>query len=104
MNGTPERTMEFIWRRLEEPPELFGVPLAFDPPWWLAVGIPILIGALLLVAWTYRRESRTIGRGWAALLGLLRTLTYLALFFIWLLPAMRQVTTSEQQSKVALLF
>jgi hypothetical protein len=96
--------MEFVWRRLEEPPELFGLPLAFDPVWWLAISIPILIGALVLVALTYRRESRTIGRTWAALLGLLRTLTYVTLFFIWLLPAMRQVTTSEQQSKVAVLF
>src|SRR4029078_12391585 len=104
MNGTSERTMEFVWRRLEGPPELFGLPLAFEPIWWLAIAIPILIGALFLVALTYRRESRTIGRSWAALLGLLRTLTYLTLFIIWLLPAMRQVTNSEQQSKDAALF
>jgi len=96
--------MEFIWRRLEEPPEFFGVPLGFDPYWWLPFGIVVLVAALGLVAWTYRRESRTIGRSWAAFLGTLRTLTYVALFLIWLLPAMRRVTMSEQQSKVALLF
>ncbi len=102
--GTSERSLEFIWRRLEEPAELFGMPLSFDPHWWLALAIPLLILALLFVMWTYRKESHTIGRGWSALLALFRTLTYVALFLIWLLPAMRQVTITEQQSKVALLF
>lgn len=104
MQPSTERSMEFIWRRLQEPPELFGMPLSFDPYWWLGLAIPLVLLALFFVAITYRRESKTIGPMWSAILGLLRLFTYITLFFIWLLPAMRQVTHSEQQSKVALLF
>ncbi len=82
-------TLEFVWRRLEEPAELFGWPLGFEPRWWLGLGVPLLLLALALMVRSYLRESRTIGKGWAALLGTLRTLVYLLLFFIWLLPAMR---------------
>lgn len=104
MAASAERHMEFVWRRLEEPAELFGMPLSFDPYWWLGVAIPLVLLALVFVVLTYRRESKTIGAKWSALLGLLRLLTYTTLFLIWLLPAMRQVTYSEQQSKVAILF
>ena len=104
MQPAAERSMEFVWRRLQEPPELFGLPLSFDPYWWLGLAIPLMLLALLFVVITYRRESKTIGPKWSAFLGLLRLLTYVTLFFIWLLPAMRQVTHSEQQSKVAILF
>lgn len=96
--------MEFVWRRLQEPPELFGLPLGFDPYWWLGLVVPLMLLALVFVVITYRRESKTIGVKWSAFLGLLRILSYVALFFLWLLPAMRQVTHSEQQSKVAILF
>lgn len=96
--------MEFGWRRLQEPPEIFGIPLGFDPHWWLGLAIPLLILALVFVALTYSRESRTIGKGWSAFLGLLRHCTYVTLFIVWLLPAMRQINHSQQQSKVALVF
>lgn len=104
MPATAERHMEFVWRRLEEPAEFLGMPMSFDPRWWLGIAIPLMLLALLFVVLTYRRESKSIGARWSALLGMLRLLTYVTLFFIWLLPAMRQVTYSEQQSKVALLF
>ncbi|MFO0813742.1 MAG: hypothetical protein U0796_11015 [Gemmatales bacterium] len=104
MNPRPIERMEFVWRRLEEPAELFGMPLSFDPYWWLAIAIPLLLLAFAFVVLTYRRESKTIGPKWSAILGILRVFAYLTLFFIWLLPAMRQVKYSEQQSKVALLF
>lgn len=104
MQPTTNSSMEFIWRRLQEPPELFGVPLGFDPHWWLGLAIPLILLALIFVGITYRRESKTIGPSWSAVLGFLRLCTYAVLFFTWLLPAMRQVTHSEQQSKVALLF
>ena len=104
MGPKADQRMEFIWRRLVEPAELFGYPLGFDSLWWLAVAVPLLALALLFVFLTYRRESQTIGPRWSALLSGLRLLTYLTLFGLWLLPAMRQVTYSEQQSKVALLF
>lgn len=104
MGPTAERRMEFIWRRLEEPAELFGYPLSFDSYWWLAIITPLLVLAFVFVVITYRRESKTIGPKWSAILGGLRILTYLVLTTIWFLPAMRQVTYSEQQSKVALLF
>jgi hypothetical protein len=104
MPPRPVERLEFIWRRLQEPAELFGIPLSFDPYWWLALVIPLLLLAFFFVAITYRRESKTIGPKWSAILGTLRVLAYLTLFFLWLMPAMRQVTYSEQQSKVALLF
>lgn len=104
MQGRSEQRMEFIWRRLQEPPEWFGIPLSFDPYWWLALLIPLLLLAMVLIFLNYRRESKTIGYLWASVLGLLRTLVCLVIAVVWLLPAMKQVTISEQQSKVALLF
>ncbi|MFT3882557.1 MAG: VWA domain-containing protein [Gemmatales bacterium] len=104
MQAGTQTSLEFVWRRLQEPPEMFGLPLGFDPYWWLGISVPLMLLALIFVVITYRRESKTIGPKWSALLGLFRVLTYITLFFIWLLPAMRQVTHSEQQSKVAILF
>lgn len=104
MQPSSEQRMEFIWRRLQEPPEFFGIPLSFDPYWWLAILIPLLLIAFVLIILNCRRESRTIGLKWASLLALLRIGVCLIIAIVWLLPAMRQVTLSEQQSKVALLF
>lgn len=104
MNPAPEKSLEFIWRRLEEPAEFFGFPLGFDPRWWLAIGIVLLLATLLGVYWLYWKESKTIGKLWSLGLATLRTTVLVSIFFIWLLPALRQVQVSEQQSKVALLF
>jgi hypothetical protein len=104
-NTTPQLVEEFIWRRLEEPAELFGKPLPFEnPAWWLALAVPLLLLALLRVGVVYWRESRTVGKGWAALLGSLRALVYLALFFLWLMPAIRQVEYTQKQPRVLVLF
>lgn len=96
--------MEFVWRRLEEPAEIFGQPLSFEPRWWVGIALPLVLVALVLVARNCLRESKAIGKGWAALLGTLRGLVCLLLFFLWLLPAMRQVETTTQTSQVLLLF
>lgn len=96
--------IEFLWRRLEEPPELFGMALDFHPLWWLAIAIPLLILALALVYWIYVRESRSVGWKWGLLLAGLRTLAILSIFVIWLLPATRVVEWTEQKSRVVLLF
>lgn len=97
-------SLEFVWRRLEEPPELFGWPLGFEPRWWVGIALPLLFVALALVVRTCFKESRTIGRRWAAFLGTMRALVYLLLFFVWLLPALRQVETTTQPSKALALF
>jgi hypothetical protein len=104
MNPSTARTLEFVWRRLEEPPEWFGHPLNFDPRWWFGIGAAVLIVALAFASWVYGRERRSLGRGWATLLLVLRSAAMVTVFVVWLLPAMRQVEFSEQQSRVALLF
>lgn len=103
MTGETSYSMEFIWRRLEEPAEWFGQVLDLEPRWWLGIGLPVLVVAGLLVLRGYAREGRTIGRGWAGLLAGLRVLVYVVLFIVWLLPAMRPVETSQQPSRVLLL-
>lgn len=103
MSGDGSQTMEFIWRRLEEPAEWFGHLLEMEPRWWLGLGVPALLLAAALVLRGYGREGRTIGRGWAGLLAGLRLTVYLLLFVVWLLPAMRPVEISQQASRVLLL-
>ncbi len=104
MMQTAEQHMEFIWRRLEEPAELFGRSVPFEPRWWLALGVPVLLLVLFWSVRTYLKESRTIGKPWSLLLASCRMLFYVLIFCVWLLPAMRQVEYSRQQSKVLLLF
>jgi hypothetical protein len=96
--------IEFLWRRLEEPPELFGMALDFHPLWWLAIALPLLVLALALVYSIYVRESRSVGWQWGLLLAALRTLAILSLFVIWLLPATRVVESTKQKSRVVMLF
>lgn len=103
MTGETSYSMEFIWRRLEEPAEWFGQVLDLEPRWWLGIGLPVLVLACLLVLRGYAREGRTIGRGRAGILAGLRMLVYVVVFIVWLLPAMRPVETSQQPSRVLLL-
>ncbi|MER3414756.1 MAG: hypothetical protein C4297_00885 [Gemmataceae bacterium] len=95
---------EFIFRRLVEPPEILGYALPFEPGWWLALAGPIVLLACGLAFYAYRREAGAIGRRWAAFLGTLRVLTIVTIFFVWLLPAVREVEWTEQRSRVVLLF
>ncbi len=104
VNDAKQVGTEFLWRRLEEKPEIFGYPMDFDPMWWLAIGIPLVCVTLVFVYWMYARESKAIGLFWAGFLALFRTLTIVSLFFIWLLPAVREVETTEQRSKALVLF
>jgi hypothetical protein len=103
MTDTKTQATEFLWRRLSEPPELFGQPLDFHPWWWLAVALPLVLVALVAIYLLYVREHRTIGWPWAGFLAAVRTLTVMVLFLIWLLPATRQVEWSEQRSRVLIL-
>ena len=103
MMQSSEQQMEFIWRRLEEPAELFGRSMPFEPRWWLAIAVPILLFVLIWSIRTYLKESKTIGKVWSLALATCRILFYVLIFTVWLLPAMRQIEYSRQQSKVLML-
>ncbi len=104
MADAPRQASEFFWRRLSEPPELFGQALDFDPRWWLALAAPLLALALVLVVRLYIRDGKAVGWGWGALLATLRTLVFVTLFVVWLLPAVKEVEYTEQHSRVLLVF
>ncbi|HMP03496.1 MAG TPA: VWA domain-containing protein [Gemmatales bacterium] len=103
MTSDSTLTMEFIWRRLSEPAEWFGRVIDMEPRWWLGIGLPVLLVAILWTLRSYLREGRTVGRGWAWLLAGLRCAACLLVFIVWLLPAMRPVETSVQESRVLVL-
>jgi hypothetical protein len=97
-----QQTTEFVFRRLEEPLNLFGQSL---PPWvWIvALGVVLAVG-FFYIAWMYIREARTLGPWWAILLGLLRASVYALIGFVFLLPAKQTWNESRQRSKVVLVF
>ncbi len=94
-------TEEFVWRRLEDPFKLFGYELPSVV--WLVVLAVVLAVAFLYVFWMYVKDSRSIGPWWASLLGLLRTLVYLILAIVFLLPAQQSFVETRSVSKVILL-
>ncbi len=100
-DSTTSQEIQFVFRRLSEALRIGGKDV--NPLLWLAVLIPVLILGLVYVVLMYRRESRTIGFGWAALLGGLRTLVYAILAAVFLLPAWQTWDVSENRSKVILL-
>src|SRR5260370_1407595 len=92
---------EFVWRRLADPLKLFGQEL--DGHFSLAILIPVLIIACAYVIWMYVRDGRSVGWGWASLLGALRIAVYLILALVFLLPAEQTWERTETRSKVILL-
>ena len=83
MEPTTTQETEFVWRRLADTLKLFGQEL--DGHFWLAILIPVLIIAFAYVIWMYVRDGRSVGWGWASLLGALRIAVYLILAGIGLL-------------------
>ncbi len=77
-----------------------GIPVDFNPRYWLAIALPLVGVGVLLVAWFYRRDSQTVGGSWATFLAFLRAAVIFTLFFVWLLPAIKTVTVKEYHSRV----
>jgi hypothetical protein len=104
MNETsPTQISEQIYRRLEEPVRLFGRDLR-PGVFWITVLVLVLIVGFIYVGVMYARDSRGVGRLWAALLALLRCAVYLLLAGVFLLPAIQTWEETELRSKVLVLF
>jgi hypothetical protein len=95
---------EFLWRRLNEPPEWFGAAVEISPLIWLPIGWVLLAAAFAVVIALYLREMSSVGWRWAAVLACVRAGVLLLVFLVWLLPATRAVEWTEQQSRVLLAF
>jgi hypothetical protein len=93
---------EFIFRRLEEPFNLFGRDL--NPYWRLAFLIPLLVVAFVYAGWMYFRDGRSVGWAWATFLAMLRCSVYIILALAFLLPAVQSWSETKQQSRVLVLW
>src|SRR4051794_1119474 len=102
MNETTDLQPKTIFRRIEEPPSLFGSPM---DPWqvYFILGLLLLIG-IVYVIWMYSRDSKSIGMTWACLLGFIRVLVYVLLAAVFLMPARKPVKETISHSKVLVLF
>src|SRR5438067_1527196 len=98
---TPQSQTEFVLRRLSESLQVGGKEV--NPYLWLAILIPVLVLGLVYVVWQYKRDCRSIAWPWAVLLGSLRTIVYLILAGIFLLPAMQTWERTEKHSRVLVL-
>lgn len=100
-DSKPIQETEFVFRRLTEALHLAGREV--DGRFWLAILIPVLLAAGVYVVWMYARDSRSVGAGWATLLGALRGLAYALLAFVFLLPAWQTWETTRTASKVVVV-
>src|SRR5262245_31712730 len=92
---------QLVWRRLEEPFKLFNYELPSEV--WLVALAVALAAALFYVAWMYVKDSATVGKAWATLLGLLRLCVYAILALVFLLPARQSYVETRTESKVILI-
>src|SRR6516165_918007 len=102
MDTNTSQEAEFVWRRLTEALHLFRKEI--DGYFWLAILIPVLIIAFCYVIWMYVRDGRSVGWPWAAFLAALRSVVYIILAVVFLLPAEQTWDRTETRSKVILLF
>src|SRR5262245_55915814 len=89
---------QLVWRRLEEPFKLGNYELPSEV--WLVLLAVVLAAALVYVAWMYLKDSATVGRYWATLLGLLRLGVYAILAVVFLLPARQSYIETRTEAKV----
>jgi hypothetical protein len=89
---------QLVWRRLEEPFKLGNYELPSEV--WLVLLAVVLAAALFYVAWMYLKDSATVGRYWATLLGLLRLGVYAILALVFLLPARQSYIETRTEAKV----
>ncbi|GIW80361.1 MAG: hypothetical protein KatS3mg105_2168 [Gemmatales bacterium] len=101
-NQVAQRETEFVWRRLTESINIGGVE--YDGMWWLAILVPVLVIGLVYVIVMYMRDSQSVGWGWAAFLGFLRSSVYVILAIMFLLPAMQDWEKTETHSRVLVVF
>lgn len=95
------RESEYVLRRLSDAFPV-GPPEAGPVLWLVAVGLILMLG-IAYVVWSYVRESRTIGWGWAAPLALLRSTVLVILAGAFLLPAIQTWESTEKNSRVLVL-
>src|SRR5262245_34951388 len=99
-DNTSQSSTEIIFRRLEEPVNLFGNTL---PSWvWVAMLAGVLAIGLFYIIVMYLRDSRSIGP-WAIFLGFLRTMVYALLALVFLMPAEQTWHETNRTSKVVLV-
>ena len=91
-----------VFRRLSDPVNFFG--WEFPSTVWLGILAGVLLLAFFYVAWMYRKDSQAVGLGWGIFLGTLRSLVYIILAIVFLLPAWQTSEDVISQSKVLLLF
>jgi hypothetical protein len=70
--------------------------------WPLVLG-PLMLLAFFFVGLMYYRDAVSVGAIWATFLGLLRSLVYVTLGFVFLLPAVQEYNRTEKESKVVML-
>jgi hypothetical protein len=92
---------EFVFRRLTEGLHFGGKEVS--PYVWLAVLVPVFVLAIAYVAWMYGRDARSVGWRWASFLATLRSIVYVILALVFLLPAWQTWDRTEHRSKVVLL-
>jgi hypothetical protein len=93
---------EYVFRRLEEPFNLFGRDL--NPLWRLAFLLPLLAVAFMYAGWMYFRDGRSVGWAWASFLALLRCAVYIIIALAFLLPAAQAWSETKQQSRVLIIW
>jgi hypothetical protein len=96
--STTTQETQYVLRRLEEALRLFGRET--DPRWfWILVLIVILGLGVFYVISMYRRDSQSVGWGWASFLAGLRCLVYFILAAVFLLPAEQTWERTQTHSK-----
>ncbi|HEX4590083.1 MAG TPA: vWA domain-containing protein, partial [Gemmataceae bacterium] len=100
-DSTAHSQAEFVLRRLNESLQVGGREV--NPYLWLAILVPILVLGLVYVVWQYKRDTRSIAWPWAVLLGGMRSVVYVILAGIFLLPAMQTWERSEKRARVLVL-
>src|SRR5205085_12222901 len=66
--------------------------------WWIVLA-PVLLVALVYVALMYIRDSKSVHPAMAAFLGILRSLVYVILAAVFLLPGCQTYDTTESHAK-----
>jgi hypothetical protein len=71
--------------------------------WLMSLGV-ILLAAFCYVGMMYAKDSRSVGGGWAGVLGIPRALVYAALAFVFLLPTLQKYERTVTKSQAVGLF
>jgi hypothetical protein len=70
--------------------------------WWIVLA-PVLLVALVYVTLMYIRDSRSVHPAMAAFLGVIRSLVYVILALVFLLPGCQTYDTTESHAKILFL-